>query len=153
MTIDDEDRIKNPHRSKGAKIGWKKHRSNYMRANRKKSRDYMNKTFYGLAKQLAEYLNEEQKDDVFNLEFQQTFDNLSGGISFSINKETGEVSFSTFLQEDATSGNYKILNQGDDTEELNALYADLKDEISSIVSTIDSSIIQVLAKHGLKKTY
>ena len=67
-------RLRNPHRSKGSKIGWKRHRDSYMRANRKKERDNMNKTFISVARDLEEALGIHEakilKDDIFDYKFE-----------------------------------------------------------------------------------
>ena len=148
---EDNNRMQNLHHSIGAKKGWLRHHSNYMRGMRKKSRDNMNKTFYQVAKEIEETMNEVkiQKNDIFDLKCEIICENLSGGFSFSINKDTGEVSFSTLLNESG-HGNYKQINQT--SEDYTALYEDLKEEFTSIASTVDQSIKQILAKHGLSET-
>ena len=150
-----ETRMQNLHHSLGAKKGWLRHRNNYMRANRKKSREAMNKTFYGLAKELAEVLdiNESKinKDKIFDLECDILFDNISGGLSFNINKEDGNISFSVLLDESG-NGNYKLENESNNEDELKALYNDLKDEMQQLAQTLDDGIKQILARHGLRET-
>ena len=152
MDKDRTDRMKHLHQSNSAKIAWKKHRANYMRANRKKSRDNMNKTFFGIAKELEPYINEaeQQKDDIFDLKYETSFENISGGLSFSINKETGDISFTTLLNEEG-HGNYKSENESTE-DSLKSLYNDLKDEFTMLANNIDTSVRQILAKHGLRET-
>lgn len=144
-------RLTNPHRSKSAKIGWKRYRSNYMRAARKKERDSMNKSFYSLSKEIAEALSEAkiEKDNVFKLNSEILFENISGGIAISIND--GNISISTLLNENG-QGNYKLLNTPQEEDAYKNLYNDLKDELFEICKYVDQNIKQVLAKHGLRET-
>lgn len=144
-------RLTNPHRSKSAKIGWKRYRGNYMRAARKKERDSMNKSFYSLSKEIAEALSEAkiEKDNVFELNSEILFENISGGIAISIND--GNISISTLLNEDG-QGNYKLFNTPQDEDSYKNLYNDLKDELFEICKYVDQNIKQVLAKHGLRET-
>lgn len=142
-------RLTEPHRSKGAKLGWKKYRSNYMRGFRKRERM---DTFADIRERLKETLKQIQeakleKDSMFDLKGEIVFENLSGGLSFSINKDNGTVSISTTLNQNS-KGNYKP--QTDDTDYEN-LYEDLKDELSMLAKTIDDSMKQILAKHGLRE--
>ena len=144
-------RLTNPHRSKSAKIGWKRYRGNYMSAARKKERDSMNKSFYSLSKEIAEALSEAkiEKDNVFELNSEILFENISGGIAISIND--GNISISTLLNEDG-QGNYKLLNTPQEEDTYKNLYNDLKDELFEICKYVDQNIKQVLAKHGLRET-
>ena len=147
-------RLTEPHRSKAAKLAWKRHHSSYMRANRKKERDNMNKSFYSISKELEESIKQleeakVEKEDIFDFNCQIVLSNMSGGISFAINKETGEVSLSTALLEDGR-GNYRIQNFKD-AGSLEGLYEELKDDIEQLANTIDQSLTQIIAKHGLRQ--
>lgn len=153
--LDDEQhrRLTEPHRSKSAKIAWKRHRSSYNKANRNKERDYMNKSFYSVAKELEESINQISeaqvvKDNVFNLEFQINFTNISGGVSFHIDKDSNNVSFSSVLTEDSR-GNYAL--QTDADIDLDSLYTNIKDDMQSIANSFDNEINQLLNKYGLKE--
>ena len=146
-------RLRNPHRSKGSKIGWKRHRDSYMRANRRKERDNMNKTFISVARDLEEALGIDEakilKYDIFDYKFEVLFDNISGGLSFSI--KDGNISFSTLLNENG-HGNYKLETPPQNEEAYKELYNDLKDELQTIASSLDESFKSILSKHGLRET-
>lgn len=146
-------RLTEPHRSKATKLAWKRHHNSYMQGVRKRERDNMNKSFYDVAKQLECLMNESEieKDNVFELSADIIFNNVSGGVSFKINKDNGEVSFSTNMQE-VGSGSYKLQSDIQTEDAYKQLYEDLKDELSSLCETFDTNIQQILAKHGLKST-
>lgn len=105
-------------------------------------------------KRLSKILDESkiERDNVFDLKGDILFDNIAGGLSFSIDKETGSVSISTYLSETGGKGNFKVENGGNSQEELKALYDNLKDELTTLSQTVDDSMKQVLAKYGLKET-
>ena len=150
-------RLTEPHRSKAAKLAWKRHHDSYMRANRKKERDSMNKTFYTIAKELEECMDtlqeaKMQKDDIFDKTCEIVLDGISGGLSFKIDATDGTISFSTILSQAAGRGNYKLQTPANNEEAYNKLYEDLKDELTYICNTIDDSIKQILAKHGFRET-
>ena len=143
-------RLTEPHRSMAAKVAWKKHRNSYMRANRKKERDSMNKTFYGISKELGEMLTEEvTKDNMFDLECQIAFNTISGAIGINIDKDSANVSISTNLLEKGY-GNYKLETNPNDEESFKQLYEDLKDEFTVLCQSFDNDVKQILAKHGLR---
>ena len=147
-------RLTEPHRSKASKLAWKRHRDSYNRANRKKERDNMNKSFYSIAKELQESINslyetDITNDDIFDLTCDIAFTNITGGIGFHINKDTGEVSFTSSLMEKG-SGNYRLENMPEE-EALKGLYEELKDELEQVIKTVDHSISQIIAKHGLRQ--
>ena len=146
-------RLTEPHRSKATKLAWKRHHNSYMQGVRKRERDNMNKSFYDVAKQLECLMNESEveKDNIFELSADVIFNNISGGISFKINKDNGEISFSTNMQEFG-SGNYKSENDLQTEESYKQLYNDLKEEIESICQMFDDNIKQIIVKHGLKST-
>ena len=125
-------RLRNRKKSNAAKQAWRKHHYNYMRGNRKKSRDNMN-SFLAIAKELHEKTRiieaKMDRDNVFDYKCNISFEKLIGGLSFSINKETGNVSFSTYLSENAGVGNYKLENGTVDQNQLDVLYDNLKDEL------------------------
>lgn len=159
MDIDNEReaqhrRITEPKRSKASKLAWKRHHNSYMMANRKKERDCMNKSFYNISKELEEAmtgLNEAQveKDDIFDLNCDISLSNISGGLSFSINKDNGEVSISTSMIEGG-HGNYRLEVMPQE-EALKGIYDELKDDLEQLAKTIDQSINQIVAKHGLRQ--
>lgn len=147
-------RLRNRKKSNSAKQAWKKHHYNYMRGNRKKSRDNMN-SFYNIAREIEENVkiieSKIEKDNVFDLSSSITFDNIAGGLSFSIDKNTGMVSFATYLSEQG-KGNYKVENGSTSENELRVLYDGLKDDLNTLCNSIDNNIQQILAKYGLKST-
>lgn len=149
-------RIRNRKKSNAAKQAWKKHHYNYMKGNRKKSRDNMN-SFLAIARELDENLKiieaKMERDNTFDYKAEISFENLMGGLSFSINKDNGNVSFSTYLSENVGKGNYKLENGSNTNNELNALYASLKNELLTLSNTVDESLKQILAKYGLKETF
>lgn len=149
-------RIRNRKKSNATKQAWKKHHYNYMKGNRKKSRDNMN-SFLAIAKELDENLKiieaKMERDNTFDYKAEISFENLMGGLSFSINKDNGNVSFSTYLSENVGKGNYKLENGSNTNNELNALYASLKDELLTLSNIVDESLKQILAKYGLKETF
>ena len=112
----------------------------------------MNKTFYSVSKEIEEVLNEAkiQKDDIFDLKGEIIFDNLSGGFSFSINKNDGNISFSTMLNENG-HGNYRVENTPTGEDFYKSLYEDLRDDIQELAKTVDDSMRQILARHGLRE--
>ena len=157
MSENDERSLHNeltePHRSKAAKIGWKRHRSKYNAANRKKERENMS-TFYSVANDLKEYLqsiNEAKvvKDNEFEYDFEIDLENIAGGIAFSINKETNDVSFSVKLSENKR-GAYRLLTE--EGTDITSLYDNLKEDIKTLSETIDSEMKNILSKYGLKET-
>lgn len=139
-------RLHNKEKSDAAKIAWKRHHSSYMRGTRKRQRNMENRTFYNIAKEMDEKLNETKivRDNVFDKQLDLSFDTISGGISLGI--KNGTVSFSCSLEETG-SGSYK-LEQGDEE----ALYNDLKEELQRICQMVDDNMKQILAQHGLKST-
>ena len=149
-------RLTNHKSSKATKLAWKRHHDSFMRGIRKRERNKMNKTFYSISKELEECLSslkeaEQVKNDVFNLEYGLEFDKVSGGISFNINKEDGSVSISTSLNEGGR-GSYKLVNPPVDETGYKNLFEELKDEFQYIASTLDDSVKQILAKHGISET-
>ena len=148
-------RLNNRKKSNATKNAWKTHHYNYMKGMRKKSRENMN-SFLDIAKELKENIDllesKIEKDDIFNYKGDILFDNIAGGISFSIDKKTGEVSFSTYLSDEGGKGNYKQVNGGTSNEELEVLYNNLKDDLLTLSNTVDDSLKQILAKYGLRET-
>lgn len=148
-------RLTEPHKSQATKLAWKRHHNNYMQGMRKRSREEMNKSFYDVAKELEECLKlheaKVKKDDIFDLNCELVFDNISGGISFTIDPETGSVSFSTSLDEQG-HGAYRLENMPQSQDEFKSLYNDLKDELSTLATTIDDNMKQISAKHGLRES-
>ena len=150
-------RLRNKEKSKAAKLAWKRHHDSYMRANRKKERDNMNKTFYSIAKELEECMDtlqeaKIQKDDIFDKTCEIILDGIAGGLAFKFDATDGTISFSTILSQAGGRGQYKLQNPADTEEAYNKLYEDLKDELTYICNTVDDSIKQILAKHGFRET-
>lgn len=151
-------RLTEPHRSKAAKIGWKRHRSSYNRANRKKERDCMNDindSFYSISKNLEKVLNNLDeakivKDNVFELDYQIDFENLSGGLTFTIDKDNNNISFSVALSESG-KGVYRPVTEETSEEDLQTMYGNIKQDIQDIALHLDSEIKQLLNKYGLKE--
>lgn len=139
-------RLNNREKSDAAKLAWKRHHSSYMHGTRKRERNMENRTFYGIAKELDEAVNEAtiQTDNVFDKQEVLSFDTISGGISFGI--KNGIVSFSASLKESG-SGSYKLENGNPE-----ALYKELADELLQVCQMVDTEMKQILAKHGLKST-
>lgn len=108
-----------------------------------------------LTEELNSLMNESkiERDNVFDLKASILFDNISGGLSFSIDKQTGNVSFATYLSETGGKGNYKAENLGTSQDELRQLYDNLKDELTTLSQTVDDSVKQILAKYGLKEVF
>ena len=154
---DDEEaqkhRVTNRKKSDAAKLGWKRHHYNYMKGNRMKSRN--SDSFLQIAKNLEDNMQmieaKVDKDNIFDYQCDIIFDNIAGGISFSIDKQSGNLSLSTFITEDS-AGNFKQENGGNSQEELRVLYDNIKEEIEEIANTVDESLKQVFAKYGLRKT-
>ena len=147
----EENRFIDRNKSRAAKKGWKRHHSSMMRGVRERERNMENKTFYGVTNDLEEMLDEAKiiRDDIFDQEYDLSFEFISGGVSLKVNKETGEVSITTSLSETG-SGAYK-LEVGDDAA-LKQVYDGLKEDITNICKRFDEEVQQSLAKYGLKST-
>lgn len=139
-------RLHNREKSDAAKLAWKRHHSSYMSGTRKRERNMENRTFYNIAKDLDEKINECKivRDNVFEKQFDLSFDTISGGISLGI--KDGTVSFSCSLEETG-SGSYKLQNGEEE-----ALYNDLKESLQQICQMVDDEMKQLIARHGLKST-
>lgn len=139
-------RLHNREKSDAAKLAWKRHHSSYMSGTRKRERNMENRTFYNIAKDLDEKINECKivRDNVFEKQFDLSFDTISGGISSGI--KDGTVSFSCSLEETG-SGSYKLQNGEEE-----ALYNDLKESLQQICQMVDDEMKQLIARHGLKST-
>lgn len=157
MSENDERSLHNeltePHRSRAAKIGHKRHRASYKAADRKKERENMS-TFYSIAKDLEECLKEINeakvvKDNTFDNIFEIDLETMAGGIGFKIDKETNDVSFSVKLSENKR-GAYRLVTE--EGVEINNLYDNLKEDIKTLSETIDSEMKNILSKYGLKET-
>lgn len=139
-------RLHNREKSDAAKLAWKRHHSSYMSGTRKRERNMENRTFYNIAKDLDEKINECKivRDNVFEKQFDLSFDTISGGISLGI--KDGTVSFSC-SSEQTGSGSYKLQNGEEE-----ALYNDLKESLQQICQMVDDEMKQLIARHGLKST-
>lgn len=143
-------RLHNRDKSDAAKLGWKRNRVSYTLGNRKKERESMNKSFYDICKEMDNIAEaKEGRDDIFEGEYEVTLQNIAGGIAYKINKETGNISFSTTLEQSG-SGQYRLLNYDDKT--LEELYKNLKADIMELCQNFDDGIQQIIAKHGLNST-
>ena len=140
-------RLHNRDKSDAAKLGWKRNHVNYTLGNRKKERENMNKSFYDICKEFDE--SEISKDNVFDTELNISLDNIAGGISMSINRENGNVSISTSLEQTG-SGQYRLTQYDDET--LKTLYNNMKNDLTELCKSFDEEIAQVLAKNGLRST-
>ena len=89
------------------------------------------------------------RDNVFQNELNIDLQNIAGGISLKINKENGNVSISTSLEQSG-SGQYRLTNY--DEESLKNLYNALKDDLMQLCENFDDEIEGLLSKHGLKST-
>lgn len=145
-------RLTNRHKSDSSKKAWKRHHSNYMRGARERERNTMNKSFYGVAKEIEATLSEAnmQKDNVFEQECVISFDNISGGVGIKVNTEAGTISISTTLEETG-AGAYRPVNIQDETQ-YKTIYNGLKEDLLNLCKHLDEELTQVLAKHGLKST-
>jgi cytochrome P450 len=145
-------RLTQAHRSMGAKKGWMRHRSSYSRANRKKERDSMNKSFRNIMQEAKALINEEiTKDDVFELNCEISFKTISGAIGVKVDKEDGNISLSTALIEKG-NGNYKLEVAPSTQDAYKQVYENLKDDINTLCANFDNEINQVLIRYGLKPT-
>ena len=141
-------RLRNRQKSDAAKVAWKRHHSSYMRGTRKRERDMENKTFYSLAKELDEKINEEKvvQNNVFDKHSEICFDTIAGGIAINVNPQEQTISVSVSFTKQG-SGSYS-LEQGD----VESLYKPLTEDLQNICSMVDTEMKQVLAKYGLKST-
>lgn len=144
-------RLHNREKSDTAKLAWKRNHANYMRGIRKREREDMKKTrtLLDICKEMK--LDEAQlsRDNVFQNELNIDLQNIAGGISLKINKENGNVSISTSLEQSG-SGQYRLTNY--DEESLKNLYNALKDDLMQLCQNFDDEIEGLLSKHGLKST-
>jgi hypothetical protein len=145
-------RLTQAHRSMGAKKGWMRHRSSYSRANRKKERESMTKSFRNIMQEAQSLINEEViKDDVFSLEGQISFATISGAVGIKVDKEDGNISLSTVLLEKG-NGNYKLEVAPSTQDAYKQVYENLKDDINTLCASFDNELNQVLVRYGIKPT-
>lgn len=144
-------RLQNKKKSKATELAWKRHHASYMRGTRERERNTMNKTFYGVAKELEEVMSEAAmtQDNQIKDELDITFNNLTGGIGLDINDKTGDVSISVQLRETG-SGNYRATTK--DPQELDNLYKNLKTDLLNLARNFDAEIQQLVTRYGLKST-
>lgn len=149
---DRHNRLTQAHRSYGAKKGWLRHRSSYSRANRKKERDSMNKSFRNIMQEAKALINEEvTKDDVFELNGEISFSTISGAVGIKVDKEDGNISLSTVLIEKG-NGNYKLEVAPSTQDAYKQVYENLKDDINTLCASFDNELNQILIRNGLKPT-
>ena len=145
-------RLNNKDKSKQTELAWKRHHASYMRGARKRSRNTMNKTFYGVAKELEEMMSEAamtQNNELDN-KLDITFENLTGGFGMTIDDQSGDVSISVQLKETG-SGNYRVPTE-QSKEELNTLYKNLKNDLLTLCRNFDNEVAQLITRYGLKST-
>ena len=144
-------RLRNKEKSDAAKIAWKRHHSSYMSATRKKERENMNSLYKELNDKIEEALSEATvtQDNVFRDEIKISLDNIAGGISIKLNKDTGKISISTSLEQTG-AGMYGLTNFDDATIE--QLQKQLKDSLLELCQTFDDGITQITNQYGLRST-
>ena len=144
-------RLTNNKKSQAARKAWKRHHASYMSGTRKRERNYMNKTFYGVAKEIEEALSESRisRDNVFNMELTISFETISGGVSLKANDEDKTVSISCTLDETG-SGAYGLTTGEPDA--IKNVYNGLKDDLQNLCNNFDQEFQQLIAKYGLKPT-
>lgn len=146
-------RLHNRDKSDATKIAWKRHHSSYMRGIRKRERNNMTSLYNELNQKIEAVLNinetEITKDNIFENKLAFNFENISGGLGVQINKDTGNVSFSTTLEEGG-SGMYGLTNFDEQT--LKQLQSELRTDLLELCKTFDEGIIAIVNKHGLKST-
>ena len=153
--LDDNDeqkhRLRNREKSDASKLAWKRNHASYMRGIRKREREDMKKTrtLLDICKEMKLDEAELSRDNVFQNELNIDLQNIAGGISLKINKENGNVSISTSLEQSG-SGQYRLTNY--DEESLKNLYNALKDDLMQLCENFDDEIEGLLSKHGLKST-
>lgn len=144
-------RLTNNKKSRATKKAWKRHHASYMQGTRERERNCMNKTFYGVAKELEEMMSEAAmtQDNQVDDELDITFSNIAGGIGLDIDNKTGNVSISVQLKETG-AGNYRT-EQIDQTS-LDTLYKNLKTDLLNLARNFDDEIAQLITRYGLKST-
>ena len=144
-------RLTNKKKSKESELAWKRHHASYMRGARERSRNTMNKTFYGVAKEIEGVLSEAAmtQDNEIDKQLDITFEHLSGGVGLTIDDQNNDVSISVQLKETG-AGNYKAIVG--DPQELNNLFQNLKTDILSLCRNFDDEIAQLVNRYGLKST-
>ena len=140
-------RLNNRDKSDASKIAWKRNHASYMTGVKKRERKAMNRSFYDICREIDQA--ELDKNTDFETEAVITLNNIAGGIAMTINKDNGNVSFSTSLQQTG-SGQYRLTDFDDET--LQNLYKALKDELLELCKNFDDGIQQIIARHGLNST-
>ena len=140
-------RLYHREQSDASKLAWKRHHGSYMRGIARREREKMNKSFYAICKEFDE--SEISKDNVFDTELNISLDNIAGGISMSVNRENGNVSISTSLEQTG-SGQYRLTQYDDET--LKTLYNNMKSDLTELCKSFDEELAQILAKNGLRST-
>jgi len=144
-------RLQNKKKSNASKLAWKRNHGHYMTGVRKRERKEMNRSFYDVCKDMEEHLTEAEvtRDNVFESKLNISLDSIAGGISLSINKENGNVSISTSLEQTG-SGMYRLTDYDDAT--LKTLFSSIKNDLLELCKNFDNEINQIIAKNGLKST-
>jgi hypothetical protein len=144
-------RLQNKKKSNASKLAWKRNHGHYMTGVRKRERNEMNRSFYDVCKDMEEHLTEAEvtRDNVFESKLNISLDSIAGGISLSINKENGNVSISTSLEQTG-SGMYRLTDYDDAT--LKTLFSSIKNDLLELCKNFDNEINQIIAKNGLKST-
>ena len=148
-------RLTNKDKSNKAKLAWRKYHGHYVSGIKKRERNAMTTSFIKTCQELdecvTEALNEAEvtRDNVFENKLDISLDSIAGGISLQINKENGNVSISTSLEQTG-SGMYKLTDWDDAT--LKTLYSSLKEDLLNLCKNFDEEINQLIAKNGLKST-
>lgn len=148
-------RLTNKKKSNKSKLAWKRFHGHYVLGIKKRERNAMTTSFIKTCQELdecvTEALNEAEvtRDNVFENKLDISLDSIAGGISLQINKENGNVSISTSLEQTG-SGMYKLTDWDDAT--LKTLYSSLKEDLLNLCKNFDEEINQLIAKNGLKST-
>lgn len=156
--LDDEQlrRVTEPKRSNSARMAWKKYGANYRKGIRKRLRHHYGRSedsMKDIINTLKEVLQEAEikQNNVFDNEAQILFDNMPGGISLDIDKNTGTISLTTKVGETEQPGSYKSQNNLSE-DELDALFKQIVEELHDLCTSFDEELKQLLDRHGLLPT-
>ena len=152
LGLDDEQthRLNNKKKSNATKLAWKRNRASFMSGVRKRERDSMKRSFYDVCKDMNELQEAKvDKDNVFDSKLEISLESIAGGVALSINKDNGNVSFTTTLNQSG-SGMYRLTTFDDAT--LKTLFSSLKEDLLNVCKNFDEEINQMIAKNGLKST-
>jgi len=152
LGLDDEQthRLNNKKKSNATKLAWKRNRASFMSGVRKRERDSMKRSFYDVCKDMNELQEAKvDKDNVFDSKLEISLESIAGGVALSINKDNGNVSFTTTLNQSG-SGMYRLTTFDDAA--LKTLFSSLKEDLLNVCKNFDEEINQMIAKNGLKST-